>query len=35
MYEELTILTLAAHVWDFPVFVANNVAGKGIRHKGF
>jgi len=35
MFEELTILTLAAHFWDFPVFVANNVAGKGIRHKGF
>jgi len=36
MFEELTILTLAAHFWDFPVFVASNVADKGIRnYKGF
>lgn len=34
MFEELTILTLAAHFWDFPVFVANNVAGKGIKSRG-
>ena len=36
MFEELTILTLAAHFWELPVFVASNVPGKGIRnYKGF